>query len=525
LDWLVERLGHGESLPYPVVWCSAHPRRLALRSWDASHGLTDLQPVVERVLQDVRVGMRIVFVTDLDSEDPSARSFGAIALGRILADCGKRVLLVDADLGVPGADGLIVAEGEEGLFDMLTAGASISRVMRAGPAANLWKMGVGSYRPASAASLSDEELRRVVSMFKGAFDVTLICAAAWDGDEKFHPLLVHSDRVIPCFHLQRSLGFSIDELTQYLNRQGVPLAGMIAFAAVEAAAAEPVPTPTGPEAPAGDRLGPATEGLAPETAAEEFDEDESSSPIFRWSLGIVGLLFLAFLSWWGWVSRGPADSVEPPPTDFARQEPGLVSEQELAGTTTAPETQAGQGSAQIDSTGIVGPSGGGAAETDEIDVPFHELVDDDGPTPEGEEAAAGPLTGDVETGEDGEDGQAGDQGRVIAEDRTTAAQSPPPSAQEPSSQDLRWEALREDPQSGYALHLWSFPDSLEANASAVGLRREGLGTRVLSVDLGARGRWYRVVVGRFATRAEAMAARELLAVRRDVDFVGVVRVR
>lgn len=63
----------------------------------------------------------------------------------------------------------------------------------------------------------------------------------------------------------------------------------------------------------------------------------------------------------------------------------------------------------------------------------------------------------------------------------------------------------------FGVHVSSFRRRATAEADAGRLGKElALPTRVLEVDLGAKGVWYRVVVGAFGSSAEALALRERL---------------
>jgi tetratricopeptide (TPR) repeat protein len=64
-----------------------------------------------------------------------------------------------------------------------------------------------------------------------------------------------------------------------------------------------------------------------------------------------------------------------------------------------------------------------------------------------------------------------------------------------------------EPESGvaYTVHVGSFRSAANARADAGRLADHGFEARVAPVDLGSKGRWFRVYVGRFGTKAEARA--------------------
>jgi hypothetical protein len=96
-----------------------------------------------------------------------------------------------------------------------------------------------------------------------------------------------------------------------------------------------------------------------------------------------------------------------------------------------------------------------------------------------------------------------EQGTPPADPATTAAVvaalgAPPPAAK------------AEAAARGYALHLASFRRRAGARRMARELGAKGVAARVQAVDLGAKGRWYRVLVGRFPSRKQAQAQGEKL---------------
>jgi cell division septation protein DedD len=81
-------------------------------------------------------------------------------------------------------------------------------------------------------------------------------------------------------------------------------------------------------------------------------------------------------------------------------------------------------------------------------------------------------------------------------------------------------ALRRRKGTGWALHLFSFPDSMEAVTDSRGLRRDGYAVAIRGANIkGAR--WFRVLVGSFDTRGEASRYRRQAQEKFDIDWVGV----
>ncbi|NDV20703.1 tetratricopeptide repeat protein [Pseudodesulfovibrio sp. JC047] len=100
----------------------------------------------------------------------------------------------------------------------------------------------------------------------------------------------------------------------------------------------------------------------------------------------------------------------------------------------------------------------------------------------------------------------------------------PASAGSPSSDDglLKgpFEAdVRDEGKEGvsYGLHVSSWSSSEKAAAQCVILREKGFETWINSIDLGPKGTWYRVLVGRFDSIAEARRERDDVLVLLNVD--------
>lgn len=71
---------------------------------------------------------------------------------------------------------------------------------------------------------------------------------------------------------------------------------------------------------------------------------------------------------------------------------------------------------------------------------------------------------------------------------------------------------------GWALHLYSFPDSIAAQDQAKQLERKGFRTVTRPVQFKDKGRWFRVYVGSFMSRGEALEAKDLLFEQLNIDW-------
>jgi len=71
---------------------------------------------------------------------------------------------------------------------------------------------------------------------------------------------------------------------------------------------------------------------------------------------------------------------------------------------------------------------------------------------------------------------------------------------------------------GWALHVYSLPDSAQAEREIRRLRGLGLTAGWRAVELPGRGRWYRISLGSFPDRASAARALPALLRRLDADW-------
>lgn len=81
----------------------------------------------------------------------------------------------------------------------------------------------------------------------------------------------------------------------------------------------------------------------------------------------------------------------------------------------------------------------------------------------------------------------------------------------------------DEPPAAFAVHVSSYRSLRRAEADARSLESRGYETDVAEVDLGSRGRWYRVTVGRLSTRDEAVELSRQLREQEGFEYAKVVR--
>ena len=76
---------------------------------------------------------------------------------------------------------------------------------------------------------------------------------------------------------------------------------------------------------------------------------------------------------------------------------------------------------------------------------------------------------------------------------------------------------------GWALHVFSFPDSALAEKECSNLATKGFQSTTRVVQFKEKGRWYRIYLGSFKTKAEAKSARVPLMEKLGEDWANPVQ--
>lgn len=526
-NWLDDRLQavEGSESGFTVVNSPLRPVVERGDPWKVDVRHHELKAFLEPLEAGADGEARVAIMTDVE-EDPVARVQTAVLLARRLAEQGRRVLLVDADVRHVGLSRWLPDRDldAEGLVDVLQYGASVPALQRPGPVDGVHVLAVGSYRPDDASLFAEDEVLRLMGQLRTVADVVLLLAPAWVTDERFHPLLVHGDAVVVSLHLDRTLGPRLQELLQYLGGLNVPVAGVMTFAGPDAAERhvddvfdgneadgvlgeanppaprdEPLPAPPPepePAAPEADAVAARPE-TRPRAIEPPADDDGGSSRVFRIAAVVSLVVIVAFVGWWGLSSQSddsglPIVTGRPPVDDVAT---GTAAETASEGTDAPAEITSGE---------TIDPQ---AADDTAADAP-------DTPT----EAATNEAS-DVTTAEATEESPA-----VTSPEPTPA--TPEQVADDAIDAPAAWEqAVALAPGGGgYALHVSSFSRSEPAATEVARLQRtEGWNPIVREATVDGR-QWYRVLVGRFPTRAEALAARDAVGEIVEQDWIGVIRV-
>lgn len=541
-SWFGEVLRHAGMDPGRIASARSKRRPVVERSnpWKDPEGITEAGPILEATLAGGDGAGRILFVTDVE-DDPIARVQAGVQLSRAAVARGLDVLLVDSDIRHVGLSRWLPDRDldAEGLVDVLQYGASVAASRRPSEIDGIDVLGVGSYRPDASGIFGDEDLRRLHAQLRVGAGLVVVVGPARLDDRHFHPLAARADAVVLSMHMDASLGMPLGEFLAHLAACDRPVSGVFAWAGPDdsekfvddallersrvlprATADSPfpgrgagaaAPDETGADASAGaDEDAPATSPMpaapspSPEPAPAPVEDDgpqsvrirterprpggrggRGTSGVVRGLLIAMAVVILGFVGWWivTWKSveptRPPVRQTEPVATQPPAEDVAQAGVEVEADASATDPGDANQPPAQPETAG-------------ETATPMDDRTEPVETARGADELLAQP----VETG-------GGDVPAPVEEDPFEAG-------------------LRREGAAGWGLHLLSTTDETEAATSRARYARQGYSAVVREATV--KGQlWYRVLLGDFATKAEASRFREQAQEKFRVDWVGVVK--
>jgi cell division septation protein DedD len=506
-------------------------------------------------------------------ESTASRAAAALATARALARPGRKILVVDGDDQRPDLTRWADRYELEGWIDFLRYGASL-------PACSVplpWNgadgrfLGVGSFCPAQA---TPQEIWDLLARLRHRVDDILISVPL---DEAGGPWLAGADVRLLCWDGLTSSLAEAERTAGELATAGFPVFGLVAFAGAVAAAETPAEKLAGEE-PADVEL--AGVGSA---AEEPAGEEPAGAPVLGSLADEVAPLGTEplFLNGPG-AAHEQAEGTEGESVAAlagAGEEPVReTSETDLVAAMSRLDESGGEGEGGRSGKRRSSPLFWGAAalllvviavvgyalihnwnlqrpdrairvahdrQAMDISPPVSDLEyppDRDEVT--GQESPAQPDATLDEAAEEA-DSTAGQP--TVPEDLLAAGPPPSPegwseqettaeaggavSTGEPSSEQLSPEeqaefwASFEMPvgQEGWTLWVYSLPDSATALREVAILERQGIRAAIHGVDIPDKGRWYRVYMGSFPSRAAAREAMPVLLTRLRQDWAQPVR--
>jgi hypothetical protein len=439
----------------------------------------------------------------------------ALSFARALAERDQSSLVLDGDEVHGALTEWIGRKDQEGWIDLarygtsvLTSGLTLPFSGRRG-----YVMGVGSFTPTD---VTPEEIKALMARLRRQADDILVTAPA---DAFGLAWAAAADARILCWDPATLSRIENDELTVPFADADVPVTGVMAFGEIPPAGVgapedqlvedvlaeseEEEPDHEGfpvPEEEARDEQDESAgldqqdddedwgdPGLVADDGDEETDPGRKTSGVFLFGAVAAVLVIAVAFAYWYKVLRVPSEGpFENVPAVASNQMP------ERPATTTP----LGSGSARETAEALADTSAGSRTTlTDGAETVADTMA-----------ATAGETAGG--TGTDDAVARSGETVEDIVEE-TTGQDAPAATADTPA--DGTGAAVTaafdmapfSEPvgRDGWALHVYSLPSMDSMQDQLKELERRGFKTAVKAVDVEGKGRWYRVYLGNFASRA------------------------
>jgi cell division septation protein DedD len=460
-------------------------------------------------------------------ESAETRNLFAYALAAALAQHIPSTILVDCGFLDVGLSGVVPQRDALGFLDLLLYGSSLG-VITQETTGGVHVVGAGSFpvtkKMPFVLNAFQEAARRLLAHAR----CVVFCGPLYDDDGELHPLIAACDVPLLVRAVDGGAGV-VDPIEEQLAAQvGTellsirinprPAAGRVATPkAKEATAADRGEAPpsrpepefkeigsdlattarmeSAPPAPERPRQEPPA-GVTRETPGVRYDEEASwrgrwekrASLIPKIATGAVALVVVAFLVWWFFVGRGGGGGAQsgriagPVPTPSHTDSAATVEAAVVSAADTSTDT----------STGI---------------MPQAEVARQEEP-PLGSTPPAQTETGESAPSE---------------QPQSTGAQTPSAGAIDPRNILVMDDLERNWP--GYHLiHVSSFRESTKARSEVKSLEARGFPVFIVYIDLGAKGKWYRVYAGPLRSREEAREMKKSLDDTPGVRFTRITQI-
>jgi capsular exopolysaccharide synthesis family protein len=166
-------------------------------------------------------------VTITSAEAGEGKSATATNLSAVLAQLGKRVLLIDADLRKARLHRIFQASNSQGLVDCLTAGIDPGTLLQKTRLPGLQLLPAGTHPPNPSELLASERMRQLVGWARKHFDFVIIDSP---------PILAVSDAILPaaqsdgvvlCFRAGQIERETARRCTEQLGLAGIKVLGIV----------------------------------------------------------------------------------------------------------------------------------------------------------------------------------------------------------------------------------------------------------------------------------------------------------
>jgi hypothetical protein len=466
----------------------------------------------------------------------------ALSFARALASRGQSALVLDADETHGALTGWIGRTEQEGWIDLARYGTSVLTSGITLPFAGKrgYVLGVGSFTPTD---VTGDEIKALMARLRRQADDILVVAPAHAAGLMWAEA---ADTRILCWDPATLSRVENDRLAAEFAAAGTPVTGVMAFGEIpppgvegpedliveeilaetgepatesetdhegfadgETADEPPAPAAPDPRAPApgeDDRgedpwAGP---GLIPDSGLAEDPRGKTSAVFWFGAVAAVVVIVAAFVYWYQ-VLRVPA-------AGYFDNVPAVVRDTPEEAPPGRPAGDGGTMAAAVRDSAVALVD---ASDADSASVAAPEPMPEETVVEVSGATTPPAARGGEETGE-----AAGGPVAADAAERDPQAQEPGADAPAPFDMGPYRTPVG---TGGWALHVYSLPNMESLQEELKILDRRGFKTAVKAVDVEGKGRWFRVFLGNFASRAEAEAAKPALLAELGEDYAAAKR--
>ena len=170
-------------------------------------------------------GAKSVMVTS--ARDGEGKTLTAANLGVALAQAGKRVVLVSADLLRPGLESYFSAQNGTGLTDVLAGKKRAIEALSPVEIDNLWVLPTGPLSPSGETVLNADSISNVLDQCEQGADIVLIDSGPLLGTSDSVAVAIAADAILVVADARRSDRSAVDEAGRLLERIGTPVIGSV----------------------------------------------------------------------------------------------------------------------------------------------------------------------------------------------------------------------------------------------------------------------------------------------------------
>jgi len=170
-------------------------------------------------------GAKSVMVTS--ARDGEGKTLTAANLGVALAQAGKRVVLVSADLQRPGLESYFYAQNGTGLTDVLAGKKRAIEALSEVEIDNLRVLPTGPLSPTGGTVLNPESVSNVLYQCEQSADIVLIDSGPLLGTSDSIAVAIAADAILVVVDAKRSDRSALDEARRLLERIGTPVIGSV----------------------------------------------------------------------------------------------------------------------------------------------------------------------------------------------------------------------------------------------------------------------------------------------------------